>query len=55
MPSDKPKLLLVIEKELLEKVDDYRFDNRIPSRAEAVRELLRKGLEAETQKPESKK
>jgi hypothetical protein len=28
-------------------IDDWRFDRRMPSRAAAVRELLRRGLEAE--------
>ena len=47
MPSQKPKLILVIEDELMEKIDDFRFDNRIQSRSEAVRRLIQKGLEAE--------
>lgn len=28
-------------------IDDWRFERRMPSRASAVRELLRRGLEAE--------
>ncbi|NNE21395.1 MAG: hypothetical protein HKN11_02185 [Rhizobiales bacterium] len=28
-------------------IDDWRFDTRMPSRAAAVRELLRRGLQAE--------
>jgi hypothetical protein len=31
----------------LELVDDFRFKKRMPSRAAAVRELFRRGLEAE--------
>ena len=31
----------------LELVDDFRFRKRMPSRASAVRELLRRGLAAE--------
>ena len=30
----------------LEAIDDWRYDHRIPSRAAAIRELLRRGLEA---------
>jgi hypothetical protein len=28
-------------------LDDWRFDNRMPSRASAIRELLKRGLAAE--------
>lgn len=31
----------------LQILDDWRFDRRMPSRASAVRELLRRGLAAE--------
>ena len=55
MPSDKPKLLLVIDEELLTRVDRYRFENWIPSRAKAVRELLQKALDAEEKAGKKKK
>lgn len=35
-----------VPRELLERVDDFRFANRIPSRAEAVRRLVEDGLKA---------
>jgi len=38
------KMMLYMSKELLEKIDDFRFENRFYSRAEAVRELIRLGL-----------
>ena len=44
MPSKKPQILLVVEEELLGQIDDYRFDNRIGSRSEAVRQLIKAGL-----------
>ena len=44
MPSKKPQILLVVEEELLEQIDDFRFDNRIGSRSEAVRQLIKAGL-----------
>jgi metal-responsive CopG/Arc/MetJ family transcriptional regulator len=53
MPSDKPKILFVMDKELLKRIDDFRFDNRINSRSEAVRQLIESGLESE--KPKNKK
>ena len=46
MPSEKPKILFVIDRELLEKLRDYRFENRINSMSEAIRQLLEIGLAA---------
>ena len=46
MPSKKPKMLFVIEQDLIDRIDDYRFANRINSRSEAVRRLLEEGLES---------
>ena len=37
MPSQKPKLLLVVDEDLINRIDDFRYENRIPSRAEAIR------------------
>lgn len=47
MAIDKDKntqVLLTIPHELLEKVEDYQFNNRIPNRSEAMRLLLEKSL-----------
>jgi metal-responsive CopG/Arc/MetJ family transcriptional regulator len=33
-----------MEERLLERIDDYRYENRIPSRSEAIRRLLEKAL-----------
>ena len=46
MASDKPFLSFVIDEELLEQIDNYRFDYRLESRAEAIRQLIRAGLAA---------
>jgi len=35
----------------LQAVDDWRYDNRIPTRAAAIRELLRRGMVAENLAP----
>ena len=45
MPTDKPKILLTIDKDLLEKVEDFRFENRINTRSEAFRRLIREALQ----------
>lgn len=39
------QLLLTLPKELLKKIEDYQFDNRIPNRSEAIRKLIEKGLD----------
>lgn len=41
------RLQIMLEGEELKALDDFRFANRMPSRAAAVRELLRRGLSSE--------
>ena len=41
------RLQIMLSPEELAAVDDFRFKKRMPSRAAAVRELLRRGLAAE--------
>ena len=41
------RLQIMLEADELTAVDDFRFKYRLPSRAAAVRELLRRGLTAE--------
>jgi hypothetical protein len=41
------RLQIMLADEELTAVDDWRFDKRMPSRAAAIRELLRRGLAAE--------
>ena len=38
------KLIIQVSKELIEQIDDYRFKNRLQSRAEAVRQLIEKSI-----------
>ena len=40
MPTEKPKILLTLEDDLLARIEDFRFGNRIPSRSEAIRRLI---------------
>ena len=44
MPSGKPLLHIVMDLELLARIDDYRYVNRIPSRSETVRRLVEQAL-----------
>jgi hypothetical protein len=41
------RLQIMLSAEELQIVDDFRFKERMPSRAAAVRELLKRGLAAE--------
>ncbi len=40
MPSKKPLITLVMDRELIELIDDFRFQNRFESRAAAIKWLL---------------
>lgn len=41
------RLQIMLTKEELEALDSWRFSRRMPSRAAAIRELLKRGLSAE--------
>jgi hypothetical protein len=41
------RLQIMLTPEELTAIDDWRFERRLPTRAAAVRELLRRGLAAE--------
>jgi len=44
MVTNKLQILLTLDKDLLEKVEDFRYGNRIPTRSEAVRRLIKEAL-----------
>jgi len=44
MPTENPKILITLNADLLTRIDDFRFDNRIDSRSEAIRRLIEEGL-----------
>lgn len=45
MPTEKPKIIFVADHDLMERLDDFRFENRINTRSEAIRTLLEEALE----------
>lgn len=45
MPTEKPRYTVIVDEELLKKIDDFRFENRYPSRSAATLELIRLGME----------
>ncbi len=54
MPTEKPRFTVIVDEELLKRIDDFRFDNRFASRSAAALELIRLGMEVlEQRKKES--
>ena len=45
MPTEKPRYTVIVDDELLKRIDDFRFANRYTSRSAATLELIRLGLE----------
>jgi len=45
--SRQERLQIMLTEEELTALDNWRFERRMPSRASAIRELLRRGLAAE--------
>lgn len=45
MPTEKPRFTVIVDDELLKRIDDFRFENRYPSRSAATLDLIRLGLE----------
>ena len=43
--QDTPRIITPIPRPLLRAIDDYRFSQRLPSRAEAIRQLIELGLQ----------
>ena len=46
MPTEKPRFTVIVDEELLKEIDDFRFENRIASENEAIRQLIELGLRA---------
>jgi len=44
MPTESPKIIFVANETLIKRLDDYRFENRVNSRSEAIRLLLEEAL-----------
>jgi metal-responsive CopG/Arc/MetJ family transcriptional regulator len=54
MSTDKPKIILVLERDFINRIDDYRYSNRIPSRSEAIRKLILEALQKYENIPKKK-
>ncbi|UCD32473.1 MAG: PilZ domain-containing protein [Desulfobacterales bacterium] len=44
MATNKPRIILTIDEDLIKSIDDFRYSNRIPSRSAAIRRLLKEAL-----------
>ena len=44
MPTKKPILTFAADEELLKRISDFRFENRIETKSEAIRLLVEEGL-----------
>lgn len=45
MPTNRPRYTIIVDDELLNQIDDFRFNNRYPSRSAATLALIQKGIE----------
>lgn len=43
-PNAKPTITITLNEELIKKIEDYQFENRIKSRSQAITELILKGM-----------
>jgi metal-responsive CopG/Arc/MetJ family transcriptional regulator len=44
MPTKQPVTTLILSEDLRNRIEDYWHKNRLPNRAEAIRQILEKGL-----------
>lgn len=55
MPTEKPRYTVIVDEELLKEIDDFRFENRYPSRSAATLELIRLSIEQLKKEQEDQK
>jgi hypothetical protein len=49
-PEPPQRVIIPMSASLIEKIDDYRFERRLLSRAEAIRQLIEAGLKVKKSK-----
>lgn len=54
MATEKPRYSITVDEKMLQEIEDFRFGNRIPTRAQATIMLIELGLKALKEK-EAKK
>lgn len=45
MATTKPRFMVSVDDGMFKEIEDFRFENRYPTRSEATTELIRLGLE----------
>ena len=45
MPTEMPKITFIADEDLEKRIDDFRFNNRVKNRSEAIRQLIEKVLQ----------
>ena len=55
MDKGKRYINLYLDNAMLKRIDDYRFENRVPTRTEAIRTLLDSALSQHEPKPTVRK
>lgn len=55
MATDKPRYTVSVDRELFQKIEDFRFEHRFQTRSEATVELIRLGLESLKNEKEKQK
>ncbi len=55
MPTEKPRYTVIVDEALLKEIDDFRFENRYPSRSAATLDLIRLGIEQLKKEQEAQK
>lgn len=51
MPTLNPRITFTVSDELMDKIDEYRFQHRMKNQTQAIVSLLNLGLEALSDKP----
>lgn len=44
MPTEMPKITFIVAENVENRIDDFRFSNRVKIRSEAIRQFIEKGL-----------
>lgn len=55
MATNRPRYTVSVDDDMFKKIEDFRYGNRYPNRAEATVELIRLGLEAVEKREQEKK
>lgn len=54
MATTKKRYMISVDDDIFQKIEDFRFERRFPTRSQATAELIRLGLESLKKEAESK-